>query len=384
MGNKVRFVFWQNGLTFHQMPHIRALARRGHETIWVATEDMPEGRREQGWPEVDPSPAQSLVTTDPVKALELLAKEPENSVHVFSGIRGCGQYITDTFMASLQFQTRRIILIEQRDDRGVVGALRRLNFLSDYWRYGKYIEAVLCMGYTGEHGGRHWYRRSGYPNHKVWPYGYWLEADPNKTSSHPTFHDSPEVKLMCLGSLIKRKGQDILLRALGALKKRRPDLKWSLHLMGWGEMQAELEALVKQENLAQEVTFTLFQPNDVAMAAIAQSDLVVVPSRFDGWGVVTNEALLRGVPVICSDYCGSKDLVGQKWRGEVFRTGDEAGLSRVLEKWIERGPKTPESAARIRKWTPRISGEVAADYFVSLLDASPTRKSPPLPLWLLD
>ena len=380
--DKLRFVFWQNGLAFYQAPHIRALAGRGHEVVWLAEEDIAPERREQGWSVVDAAPARTIVTTDPAIARELLAKDPENSVHVFTGIRGTGQHITDAFMTSLRFPTRRVVLIEQRDGRGLKGLARWLRFRADCARYGAKIEGILCMGYTGARGGRHWYRRCGFPDAKIWPYGYFPEADPTRPSSSPAFHDSPPVRLMFLGTFIPRKGVDILLRALGDLKRRRPDLSWNVLLMGNGPEQTALETLAQTEGIAEAVTFSGSRPNDEAMGMVAQSDVFVLPSRFDGWGVVVNEALLRGVPVVCSDWCGAKDLLRAPWRGSIFPEGDALALSRALETWIERAPKTPESAARIRDWTKCIAGAAAADYFLARLNAPHPRRTPPPPPWL--
>lgn len=47
-------------------------------------------------------------------------------------------------------------------------------------------------------------------------------------------------------------------------------------------------------------------------------DVLVLPSRYDGWGAVINEALQRGLYVICSNRCGAKALVVNDKIGKVF------------------------------------------------------------------
>ena len=50
---------------------------------------------------------------------------------------------------------------------------------------------------------------------------------------------------------------------------------------------------------------------------MAAADVLVLPSRFDGWGAVVNEALMVGTPVICSDRCGASDVIENGRNGYV-------------------------------------------------------------------
>ena len=55
---------------------------------------------------------------------------------------------------------------------------------------------------------------------------------------------------------------------------------------------------------------------------ICESDCLVLPSRYDGWGAVISEALMVGTPVICSDNCGAANVVTASNVGSVFSTND--------------------------------------------------------------
>ena len=92
--------------------------------------------------------------------------------------------------------------------------------------------------------------------------------------------------------------------------------------------------------------------NAEAVAEIARHDLFLLPSRFDGWGAVVNEALMCGVPVVCSDNCGAAELLGESWRGEVFRTGSAAGLKDILQRWIALGRRTDDGAGASQNVVP--------------------------------
>jgi glycosyltransferase involved in cell wall biosynthesis len=187
-----------------------------------------------------------------------------------------------------------------------------------------------------------------------------------------------EVTMGFVGSLIPRKGGDLLLRALAAL----PDRNWRLIIIGDGESRYDWERLAARGRIADRVTFTGVLPNAEAKAILGRLDLFVLPSRFDGWGVVVNEALMQGVPVLCSDRCGARDLLSESWRGEVFKADSVETLRDVLSKWILRGKRTPELTARIKNWSRCIEGESVADYFTKVLGHVYNGGPRPIAPWL--
>jgi len=102
-------------------------------------------------------------------------------------------------------------------------------------------------------------------------------------------------------------------------------------------------------------------PHSRLGAAYRAADVVVVPSRKEPWGLVVNEALANGTPVIVSDRVGaSEDLV--RWdRGWRFPAGDVHELLKCLRAAIERGP--------LRVEPPEVP-DVAAMMAASLSDVS--------------
>lgn len=183
------------------------------------------------------------------------------------------------------------------------------------------------------------------------------------------------IKIMFLGQFIPRKGIDFLLRALANLR----EYDWILTLMGSGPEQANLERLADRLHIRERVCFLPNQTNREAVAQIAENDLFILPSRFDGWGAVVNEALMCGVPVICSDYCGAAELLQEPWRGSVFPAYSVSGLQAALEPWLRQGMRTQEQAERIQVWTKRIEGAAASDYLLKVVTATPQDTRPMAP-----
>jgi len=132
------------------------------------------------------------------------------------------------------------------------------------------------------------------------------------------------------GQLIPRKGLDVLIKAIAQL----PDeLEFSLLLVGEGELLAEAEKVFanKKANL---VTTGYVEPCELAKY-YALTDVSVLPSHIDTWGMVVNESMAAGKPVVCSTGAGAyRDLVEDGKTGFVFEKNNASSLSDKLMKII--------------------------------------------------
>lgn len=143
------------------------------------------------------------------------------------------------------------------------------------------------------------------------------------------------------GQMIRRKGVDLLLSAFERLVVKGLDI--GLLLVG---REAELPELLAgvTEPARVRIRYEGFQPPDKLHIFFAQADAFVLPSRHEGWGVVINQALGAGLPVICSEAVGAgTDLVEEEVNGLRFAAGDVDGLQTCLERLT----KSPETA---RQW----------------------------------
>jgi glycosyltransferase involved in cell wall biosynthesis len=169
---------------------------------------------------------------------------------------------------------------------------------------------------------------------------------------------------MYLGMFAERKGLDVLLRALALCKQH----SWEAELIGSGPREAKAREMAARLGIAGRIRFLSPQRHMEAMRMLAQTDLLILPSRYDGWGAVVNEALMRGVPVICTTSCGASDLIRQPWLGSVVAAESVEGLRQALTEWITRGSRTAALSERIQKWSRCIEGDSMASYFLSVLD----------------
>jgi glycosyltransferase involved in cell wall biosynthesis len=137
------------------------------------------------------------------------------------------------------------------------------------------------------------------------------------------------VQVLFSGQLIERKGVDVLIRAFIQVAAKLPDLR--LQLLGAGPARDSLAALIP-DDLKSRINFIGFRQPDALQEIFANADIFVLPSRHDGWGVVVNEALGAGLPIIVSDRVGARDLVEDGYNGLIVRAGDVVSLTDALLK----------------------------------------------------
>ena len=161
--------------------------------------------------------------------------------------------------------------------------------------------------------------------------------------------------LFC-GQMIARKGLDHLLTAFATLPENA-----RLLLVG---REAELPQLlaVLPPSVRERVRYAGFHAPDALPKFFAQADVFVLPSRYDGWGVVVNQALGAGLPIIASDQVGAAhDLVRENENGFTFPSGDANALAAVMFRYATNPALvlTHGAASSIASndWTPARGAE---------------------------
>lgn len=125
------------------------------------------------------------------------------------------------------------------------------------------------------------------------------------------------------GSLIARKGVDLLAAAFVRLGREVPDVR--LRIVGDGDLR---ELMVQKLAAVRErVEFVGFRDWHELPGEYAAADVLCVPSRYDGWGLVVPEGLASGLPVIATDQMGAAlEFVRTGVNGWLIRAGDEEAL----------------------------------------------------------
>lgn len=135
-----------------------------------------------------------------------------------------------------------------------------------------------------------------------------------------------ELKLLCMvGRFSKQKDQATVIKSL-------KDLSKNVHLLliGEGELKEKNEALAKEIGLENRVHFLGFR-SDVNKV-LRTSDIVILSSNWEGFGLAAVEGMATGKPVIASDVSGLREVV--KGAGILFSKGDSKELARMINKLV--------------------------------------------------
>ena len=105
--------------------------------------------------------------------------------------------------------------------------------------------------------------------------------------------------------------------------------------------------------------------NSESCKVMARNDYLILPSLYDGWGAVVNEALSQGTPVLCSEACGASILLDGSIRGQKFNSDN---LDTTVESAIKYYVKDSNRRKVIKNWAKEnISGETASKYFYDII-----------------
>ena len=173
--------------------------------------------------------------------------------------------------------------------------------------------------------------------------------------------------ILCVGRLVKRKGQDKLIKALPEIKGEFPNVR--LLLVGEGPLRKKLSKLVKKLQLEDNVIFTGRVSYEELPKYFRVGDIFAMPARtrnfgleVEGLGIVYLEASATGLPVIVGSSGGAPDALIQGETGYVVDGRNVEEIARQISYLI----RDPESAKRLgakgrdwieSKWSWQLWGE---------------------------
>lgn len=152
------------------------------------------------------------------------------------------------------------------------------------------------------------------------------------------------------GRLVTIKNVDLIIQAIAILENNED---YRLVILGDGVERDNLMSLAKIAKV--KITIMGFTSDqDELFTRYNLGDVLILPSQIEPWGLVVNEAMAAGLPVIVSDNCGcSLDLVNPGINGYTFKKGDKVDLSCKIKLIFQNDYKTmgEKSSEIMKKWT---------------------------------
>jgi glycosyltransferase involved in cell wall biosynthesis len=169
----------------------------------------------------------------------------------------------------------------------------------------------------------------------------WIAARPVSRASLGVPEGVP--LLSVLGLLHVAKGQDVALRALA-----RPELAGAhLLLAGMGHAREELEELARSLGVAQRAHFLGWR--DDAPALVAATDVVLLPSRWEGMPYIVLESMAAARPVVATRVDGAIELVDDGRTGALVEIEDDASLARAVARVLALAPGARERMGELAR-----------------------------------
>jgi glycosyltransferase involved in cell wall biosynthesis len=182
------------------------------------------------------------------------------------------------------------------------------------------------------------------------------EPAPQARGSNGGGAQNATVELLCVATIVPRKGHDVLVRALESMR----DAPWHLTCVGGLDRDeawaATIRAQVAASGLESRIAFVGEldrAPLDVLYDA---ADVFVLPTWYEGYGMAVAEALARGLPVVSTATGAIADLVGGD-AGMLVPPGDSDSLARTLSAVVtdrtlraKLAAGARQARARLRSW----------------------------------
>ena len=144
-------------------------------------------------------------------------------------------------------------------------------------------------------------------------------------------HGLPEQYILASARFMERKNLKTLVSAYAAYKERTGPSAWSLVLLGDGKQRSDIELLICELGLKQHVLMPGFKQYDDLPVFYGLAQAFVHPSYSEQWGLVVNEAMAAGLPVLVSDRCGcAADLIHDGENGFTFHPRDTSKLAELI------------------------------------------------------
>lgn len=225
------------------------------------------------------------------------------------------------------------------------------------------FDRVVCVSETVK---RSFHKRIGSGTDACILYNVNDEADILRKAAAFEVSRTEEVSFLTVGRLSYEKGNDRLLRACKMLKDAGH--VFHLRLVGDGPEREKLMKQASDLGLDEQISFLGFQTNPYPY--MRSADVIVTPSRYEGFSTVVTEAMILGKPVVTTPCSGMDELLGDSEFGLI--TGDSvegiySGMKRMLEDPSLRAHYAKKAAVRGKDFSRKKLVRRTEQFFEELL-----------------
>jgi len=364
--NRMVVTFVSNYINHHQIPFCDAMYEKLSGNFhFVQTQPMEEERVKMGWgQESEKLPYLKLFYEQPEECKKLIAK---SDVVLFGGVDD------ESYIADRLREGKTVVRLSERLYRegqwkaiSPRGLKRKFNDHTKYRKKNVYL--LCCGGYVASD----FHIVRAYPG-KMFKWGY---MPPTKAYDIEELLDKKvkqrekdgAISLLWAGRFLRLKHPEYAIKAATRLKQEK--CKFTLTMVGGGEMETELKEMVKKEELSDVVRFEGFKKPEEVRRYMEEADIFLFTSDYrEGWGAVLNESMNSGCAVVTNCAVGAAPfLINHGENGLIYPNNDFENFYSQIKSLVEQedkirllGRKAYETIAK--EW----NAENAAEKLVTLL-----------------
>lgn len=234
-----------------------------------------------------------------------------------------------------------------------------------YWCYTLILRRRVSGIFAISRLSERQYRRAGMPVDKLFPFGYFVPRAPSKSTRPPAERRDNCPRFVFVGSLIRRKGVYLLIEAMRLINEKK--VRCMMDFYGPGDPSFLVGCAG--------VRYCGKIPFGDAQEVISGYELLVLPSIHDGWGVVVNEAICAGVPVLCSDATGAGSVAAYLGAGRMFKSGSLDALIEAIEELIDHHDSLSSLKEATSSAASTLQPSIAAAYMLDIFNAPKEQRS---------
>lgn len=364
-------ISWHPLLTDHQAYTLQALGDIQHIQLAInVTRTQDEIRKAQGWA-LTSLPRLNVQLLPDKRWLPYVIRQlraQRNAVHLFNSPFEDPKLIFILFIAVIM--GLKVYLVSEPYSPIAIGYLQEgksiVNKFKSWLRplvysmYGFFLKKRIDGVFAISPLAANQYKAIGVGDENIFPFGYFVPMDSATSRTNIlTSSTSLKCRIIFVGNLISRKGLDLLIDAAKKLHTTGASFQVDVYGHGNADLFDFDDTYIKYAGTI---------PFGKAQLTIANYDLLVLPSRYDGWGVVVNEAILAGVPVVCSDSVGAGAIV-KKWKcGIVYPDTEKNALYDALNLIINNPQHLKEMANMALSSRDTLAPVVAANYMAEVFN----------------
>lgn len=335
-----RLVFWEPCTSPHKAGLFAALAQLAPDwsIVQCAERGVDDERKALGWQDAGAAGVATLLRPSAAQIRELVAARPQESLHIFSGIRWVPT-IVEGLRAVQRSGARFAIMSEPRAREGLRGELRFVQSWLTEHSLRRNVDFVLAIGRNGPS----WFSSVGYDPARIVPFAYFVEPPRRATERSPM--EKRTLRIGYLGRLVEEKGVFDLLASAALLNA---DCRY--HFAGAGRDEARLRTAAAL--LDAETVFHGVLPMPDVGRFLSSLDILVLASttQDDGWGVVVGEALMCGAAVVATDCVGASLVLDRAELGRVVPARRPALIADAVRSLANSGALEPAARERRAEW----------------------------------